>query len=248
MNAVIRLDQVSKIYNGGAVQTALQDVSLTVGGGDFVAIMGASGSGKSTLLNLIAGLDRQSRGTVQICDRDLGGMSEGDLARFRRTHVGVIFQFFHLLNNLNVLDNVLVPAELAGVKRAEARRRARALLGRLHLAEKEGSYPAALSGGQRQRVAIARALINQPPLLLADEPTGALDSRSGDEIMELLEEINRDGQTVVLVTHDARLAARSAGRIITLRDGRIADDTSLAPSPTFDPGTLLSFGIEEARR
>jgi putative ABC transport system ATP-binding protein len=247
MSNVIELSRISKVYNGGAAQTALEDVSLSVAPGEFTAIMGPSGSGKSTLLNLVAGLDRPTSGTIQVCGQDLGGMSESRLARFRRTQVGVVFQFFHLLNNLSVLDNVLVPAELAGAKRQEARRRADELLALLRIAEKADAYPAELSGGQRQRVAIARALINQPPLLLADEPTGALDSRSGDEIMDLLEEINRSGQTIVLVTHDAKLAARCARRIVTLRDGRVVDDTQLSASAA-DAGALVSFRIEGARR
>lgn len=248
MTSVIELTRVRKVYNGGAAVTALEDVSLSVAGGEFTAVMGPSGSGKSTLLNLVAGLDRPTAGALQVCGQDLGRMSEGQLAKFRRTRIGVIFQFFHLLNNLSVLDNVLVPAELAGMKRQEARRRAEELLAQLGIGEKGDVYPAELSGGQRQRVAIARALINRPPLLLADEPTGALDSRSGEGIMELLEEINRAGQTIVLVTHDAKLAARYAHRIVSMRDGHITDDTLLAPPQEVDAAALLSFRTEGARR
>jgi putative ABC transport system ATP-binding protein len=245
MTNVIELDGVEKIYNGGAALTALADVSLRVETGEFTAVMGPSGSGKSTLLNLVAGLDRPSAGTVRVCGHDLSQMSEAQLARFRRTSVGVIFQFFNLLNNLTVLENILVPAELAGLKRSDARRRADELLTRLSLSDKEEAYPAELSGGQRQRVAIARALINRPSLLLADEPTGALDSRSGDQIMELLQELNREGQTIVLVTHDAKLAARYAGRIVSVRDGRITDDTVLAPAHQASAASLVSFTAEE---
>jgi putative ABC transport system ATP-binding protein len=248
MNNVIELSGISKVYNGGAAQTALEEISLSVAAGEFTAIMGPSGSGKSTLLNLIAGLDRPTSGTVQVGGQDLRGLSESRLAKFRRTQVGVVFQFFHLLNNLSVLENILVPAELAGKKRQPVQRRAEELLDLLRIADKADAYPAELSGGQRQRVAIARALINQPPLLLADEPTGALDSRSGDGIMELLEEINQAGQTIVLVTHDAKLAARCARRIVTLHDGRIVDDTRLSPSPEIDAGTLVSFRMEGGRR
>jgi putative ABC transport system ATP-binding protein len=248
MTNVIELSRINKVYNGGAAQTALENVSLTVAGGEFTAVMGPSGSGKSTLLNLVAGLDRPTSGTAQVCGRDLGRMSEGRLAKFRRTQIGVVFQFFHLLNDLSVLDNILVPPELAGKKRPEARRRADELLELLGIGDKAGAYPAELSGGQRQRVALARALINAPPLLLADEPTGALDSRSGDQIMELLEEINRAGQTIVLVTHDAKLAARYARRIVTLRDGRITDDTTLTASPDVGTAALLSFNAEGVRR
>lgn len=248
MTNVIELSRISKVYNGGAGQTALDEVSLSVAPGEFIAIMGPSGSGKSTLLNLMAGLDRPTSGAVQVCGQDLRGMSESRLARFRRTQVGVIFQFFHLLNNLSVLDNILVPAELAGMKRQEAQRRSKELLDLLRIADKADAYPAELSGGQRQRVAIARALINRPPLLLADEPTGALDSRSGDGIMEMLAQVNRAGHTVVLVTHDAKLAARHARRIVTLRDGRVTDDTTLADSPNVDASTLVTFSAARTGR
>jgi putative ABC transport system ATP-binding protein len=153
-------------------------------------------------------------------------MGEAALARFRRRHVGIVFQFFNLLNNLSALDNVLVPAELAGTKRAYARIRALDLMERLDIVELKDQYPMRMSGGQRQRVAIARALINNPTLLLADEPTGALDSRSGDEVMAIFAELNRGGQTIVLVTHDERLALASSTRIIQLVDGRVASDRS----------------------
>jgi putative ABC transport system ATP-binding protein len=242
MTNVIELTRVSKVYNGAAAQTALEDVTLSVAPGEFTAVMGPSGSGKSTLLNMIAGIDRPTSGSILVRGQELGRMSESQLARFRRAQVGVIFQFFHLLNDLSVLENILVPAELAGQRRAEARRRANELLTVLRLADKSDAYPAELSGGQRQRVAIARALINRPPLLLADEPTGALDSRSGDQIMELLDELNREGQTIVLVTHDAKLAARYARRIVSVRDGRITDDTTLS-SPSPDAGPLISFKV-----
>ncbi|MBV9281483.1 MAG: ABC transporter ATP-binding protein, partial [Chloroflexi bacterium] len=172
MTNVIELARVSKVYDGATAQTALEEVTLSVAAGEFTAVMGPSGSGKSTLLNMIAGLDRPTSGSVLVCGQELGRMTESQLARFRRAQVGVIFQFFHLLNDLSALENILVPAELAGQRRAEARRRANELLGVLRLADKADAYPAELSGGQRQRVAIARALINRPPLLLADEPTG----------------------------------------------------------------------------
>ncbi|HZU13945.1 MAG TPA: ABC transporter ATP-binding protein [Chloroflexota bacterium] len=246
MTQVIELTQVSKVYNGGAAQTALDGISMSVASGEFVAVMGPSGSGKSTLLNMVAGLDRPTSGRVCVGGRDLTGLSEGELAKFRRTHVGIVFQFFHLLNDLTVLDNVLVAAELAGIKRSAARQQATALLARLEIADKADVYPAELSGGQRQRVAIARALVNRPPLLLADEPTGALDSRSGDQIMELIAAINASGQTVVLVTHDAKLAARHAQRVISMSDGRIVDDAVLEPAA--GTRSLLTFQREEARR
>lgn len=248
MTDLIELENVSKLYGGVARQTGLADVSLRILAGEFTAVMGPSGSGKSTLLNLVAGLDRPTAGTITVNGNNLGSMNEGDLARFRRSRVGVIFQFFHLLNNLTVLENVLVPAELAGMRRREARSRAAELLAQLHIEDKADEYPASLSGGQRQRVAIARALINRPPLLLADEPTGALDSRNGEQIMEILEEINRGGPTVVLVTHDAKLAARYARRIVSVRDGRVVDDTTLTSSPNLATGTVVRLGPREVRR
>jgi putative ABC transport system ATP-binding protein len=202
-------------------------VSLAIEGGELTAIMGPSGSGKSTLLNLVAGVDRPSGGRVRVAGEDLGRLSEARLARFRRARLGFVFQFFNLLGNLTVLENVLIPAQLQGTRPAPARARAMELLARLDIAELAGHYPARLSGGQQQRVAVARALINQPLLLLADEPTGAMDTHSGGQVMELLEELNREGQTVLLVTHDAKLATRHASRVVTLIDGRVQDDTRL---------------------
>jgi len=155
---------------------------------------------------------------------DLDRLSEAGLARFRRTRVGIIFQFFNLLNNLTALDNVLIPAQLAGVKTGDARRRANDLLERLEITDQRNQYPARMSGGQRQRVAIARALINNPALLLADEPTGALDTRSGDQVLAILGDLNRSGQTIVLVTHDERLASTHAHRIVRLVDGAVVDN------------------------
>jgi putative ABC transport system ATP-binding protein len=223
---LVELQQVRKVYNGHQESVALDAVSLTVPAGQAACVMGPSGSGKSTLLNLVGGLDRPSAGTIRVGGEDLGRMGEAALARFRRRHVGIVFQFFNLLNNLSALDNVLVPAELAGAKRADARKRALDLMERLDIVELKDQYPMRISGGQRQRVAIARALINNPTLLLADEPTGALDSRSGDEVMAIFAELNRGGQTIVLVTHDERLALASSTRIIHLVDGRVASDRS----------------------
>lgn len=244
MDSRVELRDVGKLYNGSAPQPALNGVTLDIAAGEFAAVMGPSGSGKSTLLNLIAGLDRPTQGRITVDGVDLGRLSEADLARYRRTHVGFVFQFFNLLNNLTVLDNVLIPAQLAGVKRQTAHMRAQALLEELDIADKARQFPARLSGGQRQRVAIARALINQPTLLLADEPTGALDSRSGDEVMRLVEELHRRGQTILLVTHDAKLAARYAARVITLRDGTVVDDTRLVASPVTLTGDLVRVKVE----
>lgn len=222
MKQVVTFIDVSKVYSGDRGTPALDRITLTIPAGQVSAVMGPSGSGKSTLLNLIGGLDRPTRGTIAIDDQDLGRLSEAGLARFRRTRVGIIFQFFNLLNNLTALDNVLIPAQLAGVKIGDARRRASDLLERLEITALRDQYPARMSGGQRQRVAIARALINNPALLLADEPTGALDSRSGDQVMAILADLNRNGQTIVLVTHDERLARTHATRIIELIDGHLA--------------------------
>jgi putative ABC transport system ATP-binding protein len=216
----LRVEAVTKVYQGG-MTGALSGVSLTVGEGEFAAIMGPSGSGKSTLLNLVAGLDRPTSGTVVVAGTEVGSLSETALARFRRDHLGIVFQFFYLLPNLTALENVLLPAQLRG-NRAAAR--GRDLLERLGIAEVAERYPARMSGDQQQRVAIARALINRPRLLLADEPTGALDTHSGEQVMDLLAQLHRDGQTILYVTHDASLATRYATRVVTMMDGRIVED------------------------
>ena len=217
---MIRLDGVTKVYQAGG-PPALADVSAGVAAGEVVAIMGPSGSGKSTLLNLIAGLDRPTDGTVTVAGRRIDTLGESALARFRARHVGIIFQFFNLLDDLTVEDNVLLPAQLAGASRRQARARAAELLDRMGIGPHRNDYPARLSGGQRQRVAIARALVNSPELLLADEPTGALDTASGQEIGRLLRELNAAGQTLVLVTHDPGLANRYAARTVRLVDGHV---------------------------
>jgi putative ABC transport system ATP-binding protein len=217
---VIRLDGVTKTYQAGP--PALADVSMSVAAGEVAAVMGPSGSGKSTLLNLIAGLDRPTAGTVTVAGRRIDTMGESALARFRARHVGIVFQFFNLLDDLTVADNVLLPAQLAGASRKQARARAGELLARMGIEQHKNAYPARLSGGQRQRVAIARALVNSPELLLADEPTGALDTASGLQIGALLRELNAGGQTLVLVTHDPALAGRYAARTVQLVDGQLA--------------------------
>lgn len=243
MNQLVELFGVNKAY--GTSVSALAGVDLAVGAGDFVAIMGPSGSGKSTLLNLVAGLDRATSGQILVDGQELGRMNEGQLSRYRRSRLGFIFQFFHLLNNLTVLENVLIPAQLAGTKGVVAKARALELLAQLGIASKAQQYPARLSGGERQRAAIARALINRPALLLADEPTGALDSRNGEQVMELLVELNRAGQTILQVTHDHNLAARYAGRVIFLRDGRVIEDTTMAAARPEWP-RLVQLPREEA--
>jgi putative ABC transport system ATP-binding protein len=247
MTTLVELTEVSRRYDGASGRAALDGVTLAIEGGGLTAIMGPSGSGKSTLLNLIAGIDRPNGGRVKVGGEDLGRLSEARLARFRRARLGLVFQFFNLLDNLTVLQNVLLPAQLQGIRPAPARARAGQLLAQLDIAELADRYPARLSGGQQQRVAIARALINQPLLLLADEPTGALDTHSGEQVMELIEGLTREGQTVLLVTHDAKLAARHAGRVVTLIDGRIDDDTRLeGASPV--PESLVKVRIREEQR
>ncbi len=230
MDALIELTGVTKRYDedGGP---AVDEVSLTIAAGEAVAIMGPSGSGKSTLLNLVAGLDRPSAGTVTVAGQRIDTMSETAVARFRRQRIGMIFQFFNLLDDLTVADNVLLPAQLVGLPRAQARARTAELLDRLRIGQHANAYPARLSGGERQRVAIARALVNSPALLLADEPTGALDSATGEEIGQLLRELHAAGQSLVMVTHNPDLAARYASRTVAIVDGRIASDTGSRARP-----------------
>ncbi|MBG0568467.1 ABC transporter ATP-binding protein [Actinoplanes aureus] len=222
MSDLVRLRAVGKQYES-AGPPALDRVDLTVSPGEAVAVMGPSGSGKSTLLNLIAGLDRPTSGEVEVAGTVLNRLSEKALARFRRAGIGIVFQFFHLLDDLTVRDNVLFPAQLIGASRRAAQARADELLDSLGLAARVNSYPARLSGGERQRVAVARALINEPPLLLADEPTGAVDAAAGEQIMQILRDLSRGGQTILLVTHDPDLAHRCASRTVEVRDGRLAE-------------------------
>jgi putative ABC transport system ATP-binding protein len=223
MDALVQLSDVTKRYDRDGA-AAVAHVSLEVAPGEAVAVMGPSGSGKSTLLNLIAGLDRPTSGTIVVGGERVDALSETGLARFRRRHVGMIFQFFNLLDDMTVADNILLPAQLAGLPAARARDRADELMAALRITPHADAYPARLSGGERQRVAIARALVNRPALLLADEPTGALDTATGEEIGELLLDLNSSGQTLILVTHNPDLAGRYARRVIQLVDGRIASD------------------------
>jgi putative ABC transport system ATP-binding protein len=221
-DALMWIGQATKQYMRSG-RPAIDGVSLEVAQGEAVAVMGPSGSGKSTLLNLIAGLDKPTSGTVTVAGQRVDSLSETRVARFRRRHIGMIFQFFNLLDDLTVADNVLLPAQLAGVRRSRAR--VGELLERLGIARYANAYPGRLSGGERQRVAIARALINSPTLLLADEPTGALDTANGEAIGQLLLDLNAGGQTLILVTHSPELAARYAQRTIHFLDGQIASDT-----------------------
>ncbi|WP_329556169.1 ABC transporter ATP-binding protein [Streptomyces sp. NBC_00696] len=225
---LIELLDVSRRYGSGP--PALEDASLSVRAGEAVAILGPSGSGKSTLLNLVAGLDRPDAGTVTVDGVRVDRLGEAGAARYRRAKIGMVFQFFHLLDDLTVADNVALPARLAGLGRRESQGRASELLESLGIARHAQAFPNRLSGGERQRVAVARALMNRPPLLLADEPTGALDSASGEEVSRLLRELNADGQTIVLVTHDTELARSCTRRTVRLVDGRITSDTPSEPA------------------
>ena len=218
---------------------ALRGADLEVTAGEFVAVMGPSGCGKSTLLNVIAGLDRPDEGDVSVAGLDLTTMDENALAVMRRSHVGIVFQFFNLLESMTVLDNVVMPALIAGIKRKPAEARARDLLDLLGLGDKAKQAPATLSGGQRQRLAIARALANEPTLVLADEPTGALDSEGGNEVLELFRRLHAGGQTILLVTHD-HAVADAAQRVVRMKDGRVVDPGGPAPGPDGAPQLAAS--------
>ncbi|MGQ4333752.1 ABC transporter ATP-binding protein [Streptomyces hayashii] len=221
-----QIRDVSKTYE--AERTALADLNLDVQAGDAVAVLGKSGSGKSTLLNMIAGLDKPTRGSVSVAGLRVDEMTETASAKYRRERIGMVFQFFNLLDDLTAEDNVLLPAQLAGMSHGKARKRAAELLESLGVARHARAFPGRLSGGERQRVAVARALMNRPSLLLADEPTGALDSASADDVRTLLAELNRSGQTILLVTHDVALAEACATRTIELLDGRVLRDERMA--------------------
>ena len=219
-----------RLASGGRPLTILDDVSLDVERGDAVVVIGPSGSGKSTLLGLIAGLDAPTAGSITVGGVDVTRLGESALARFRRETIGYVFQSYHLIPTLTAAENVAVPLELAG-ERGVARR-VRALLGQVGLAERAHHYPVQLSGGEQQRVALARAVALDPPLLLADEPTGNLDSATGAAIIELLFRLNRErGSTLLLVTHDPALAER-ADRVVSLRDGRVVGDRRREPALT----------------
>ncbi|WP_447978819.1 ABC transporter ATP-binding protein [Candidatus Nitrospira bockiana] len=223
------VDVSMRLSGGGHDVTVLNDVSFDIPAKQRVAIVGPSGSGKSTLLGLIAGLDRPTTGSIRVDGVDITGLSETEMARFRRRHIGYVFQSFHLIPTLTALENVALPLELNGDGGAATR--AADLLASVGLADRQSHYPMQLSGGEQQRVAVARAFAVHPPILLADEPTGNLDSTTGQQVIDLLLGLNRDyGSTLVLVTHDASLAA-FAERILTLRDGRIASDVSSVPRP-----------------
>ena len=235
---VLAARALRKDYGRGAgLVRAVDGVDLTVAAGETLAVMGPSGCGKSTLLHLLGGLDRPSAGEVWLSGQRTDAMGERALARLRREAVGFVFQAFHLMDELTAVENVELPALLAGRPARAARRRAAGLLEQVGLADRAGYLPSQLSGGQRQRVAIARALVSEPLLVLADEPTGNLDSQATVEVLRLFEDLHAAGQTLVTVTHDSRIAA-TADRLISMRDGAFIDETRLTGGSTGNPATL----------
>jgi putative ABC transport system ATP-binding protein len=226
---------------GQALVRAVDEVDLDVPAGQTLAIMGPSGCGKSTLLHLLGGLERATAGTVWLAGRRLDGLGERALARLRRHAVGFVFQDFHLMEELSAVQNVELPALLAGRSPRAARRRAAELLDRVGLADRARHLPSELSGGQRQRVALARALSNAPRVVLADEPTGNLDSAASRDVLRLFDALHANGQTLVIVTHDERIAA-TADRLISMRDGRFVDDVRLPAATASGLGGLLGLG------
>ena len=239
--SVLRASGLRKEYGKGAgMVRAVDGVDLDVAGGETVAVMGPSGCGKSTLLHLLGGLDRPSDGEVWLAGRRIDRIGEKALARMRRTAVGFVFQAFHLMDELTAVENVELSALLAGRSPRTARRRAVDLLERVGLADRAGFLPSALSGGQRQRVAIARALSNEPTVVLADEPTGNLDSAATLEVLRLFESLHEAGQTLLIVTHDSRIAA-TADRLISMRDGAFVDETRLTGGTSGQLGALAGL-------
>jgi putative ABC transport system ATP-binding protein len=229
--AAVTVDSAYRTFEQDAAPVrALRGADLEVDRGEFVAVMGPSGCGKSTLLNIVAGLDVPDEGEVAVAGERLTGMDENQLALMRRRHIGIVFQFFNLLEGMTALENVVMPAVIAGRKRKAAEARARDLLDLLGIGDKAKQAPGVLSGGQRQRLAIARALANEPTVLLADEPTGALDSEGGEEVLELFRRLHEGGQTILLVTHDQPVAD-AAQRIVRMKDGRVIEDGRDGPQP-----------------
>ena len=244
MAGIIVAEGLTKDYHlGPHTVHALRGVTVTIERGEFVAVMGPSGSGKSTFMNLLGCLDRPTAGRYVLDGEDVAGLSPDALARIRNTKIGFVFQQFNLLPRTTALENVELPLLYAGVPARERRARARARLGAVALADRESHQPSQLSGGQQQRVAIARALVNDPAVILADEPTGNLDSRTSVEVLALLQRLNREGLTIVLVTHEADIAAY-AGRILSFRDGRLRNDAPVA-APLDAERVLASQPVEE---
>ncbi|MBS5047292.1 MAG: ABC transporter ATP-binding protein [Firmicutes bacterium] len=221
--SLLHVEGLKKVYTtrfGGQQVEALRDVNFEVEEGEYVAIMGESGSGKTTLLNILAALDRPTAGSVLLDGKDLAGVRESDMAAFRRDHLGFVFQEFNLLDTFSLKDNICLPLVLAGKSWREMEQRLLPLTQRLGIDQLLAKYPYEVSGGQKQRAAVARALITEPRILLADEPTGALDSRATDELLDLFGQINAAGQTILMVTHSVRAASR-AGRVLFIKDGRV---------------------------
>ena len=223
MTVLLEVKDLQKVYTtrfGGTSVTALRNVNLSVEKGEYIAIMGESGSGKTTLLNILAALDRPTRGQVLLSGNDITAISEKELSAFRRSNLGFVFQDFNLLDTFNLKDNIFLPLVLSGKKYGEMNKRLKPLAAMLGITDILYKYPYEVSGGQKQRAAVARALITSPQLILADEPTGALDSRSADELLKLFSMINREGQTIVMVTHSVK-AASPAGRVLFISDGTV---------------------------
>ncbi|WP_188190593.1 ABC transporter ATP-binding protein [Nonomuraea sp. SYSU D8015] len=241
MTSVVKTVNLVKIYQDGAVPVpAVRGVDLQVEAGEFVAIMGPSGSGKSTLVHMLGGLDTRTSGEIWLDGKRVDTLSESAWAVLRRKKIGFVFQFFNLVANMTVGDNVELPALLAGASPKVARERRESLLAALNLTDRADAAPAQLSGGEQQRVALARALANQPSLLLADEPTGNLDSRNTRDVLRLLGEVHKEGQTIVMVTHDARVASL-ADRLVSLFDGEIVDDGRIARRRTGTAGEVIDL-------
>ncbi|GAB2920025.1 ABC transporter ATP-binding protein [Nonomuraea fastidiosa] len=241
MSSVVKTVNLVKIYQDGAVPVpAVRGVDLQVEPGEFVAIMGPSGSGKSTLVHMLGGLDARTSGEIWLDGKRVDTLSESAWALLRRKKIGFVFQFFNLVANMTVGDNVELPALLAGASPKVARERRETLLTALNLSDKADAAPAQLSGGEQQRVALARALANQPSLLLADEPTGNLDSRNTRDVLNLLSKVHKEGQTIVMVTHDARVASL-ADRVVSLFDGEIVDDGRIARRRTRTAGEVIDL-------
>jgi putative ABC transport system ATP-binding protein len=226
----VRTENLCRYYTmGGSTIRAVDGITLAIERGEFVALLGQSGSGKSTLLNLLAGLDRPTSGSVQVAGRDLAGMSSEELARYRRNDVGMVFQSFHLIPAMTITENVELPMRFAEVERSERAQRVRESLERVGLGKRLEHRPSELSGGEQQRVSLARALANRPSMLLADEPTGNLDSRTGEDILNLIRDVSLSlGMTVVMVTHERALAERFAQRLVFLGDGKLLSQEALA--------------------
>ena len=253
---ILEVSNVKKIYTtrfGGAKVQALSNVSFTVEEGEFVAIMGESGSGKTTLLNIIASLDKPTSGEVTLKGMTLSRIREKDIAAFRREHLGFVFQDFNLMDNFSVMDNIFLPLVLSGKKYPEMRERLKPIAEGLGISDIMKKYPYEISGGQKQRTAVARAVITNPELILADEPTGALDSKSADELLDIFRQINKSGQTILIVTHSIK-AASPAGRVLFIKDGEVfhqlyrgtCTDEEMF-SRISDTLTMVDAGIEAKR-